>query len=381
MAKTFFNILPGEGRCTLLIYGDIGGEVTSGDVMRELLEAERTYGRIDVHINSVGGDVFSGIAIFNGLVQSTADIHIYVDGVAASMASVIALCGKPVEMSRYARLMLHSVRGGCYGTKEELADVIREIETLEGTLCAMYAARLRKSEEEIRAEYFDGRDHWLGAQEALELGLIDGIYDVDGQGQPGGDSPGTVAAGTVGTTAVTAAGAVCAGMSNEEIYTYFNNRLEGATRRPEPQNETKMALLDELKKTPEFKDCASEEAALAKAVQLANVAASAQALAAENAALKGENQAFKDKEAAAFAATKRQLLDDAEKCGKITAVTRPAFAALLESDFEKGRQALAELSPTKRVMVDLAEEAGQHESAWDRRKSQIQDRYENGRYA
>ena len=377
-SKTFFNILPGEGRCTLLIYGDIGGEVTSGDVMRELLEAERTYGRIDVHINSVGGDVFSGIAIFNGLVQSTADIHIYVDGVAASMASVIALCGKPVEMSRYARLMLHSVRGGCYGTKEELADVIREIETLEGTLCAMYAARLRKSEEEIRAEYFDGRDHWLGAQEALELGLIDGIYDVDGQGQPGGDSPGTVAAGTVGAAAM---GAVCAGMSNEEIYTYFNNRLEGATRRPEPQNETKMALLDELKKTPEFKDCASEEAALAKAVQLANVAASAQALAAENAALKGENQAFKDKEAAAFAATKRQLLDDAEKCGKITAQTRPAFEALLESDFEKGKVALEGLKATKRVMAELEDSGSPRESAWDKRKAQIQDRYENRRYS
>lgn len=371
MAKTFFNILPGEGRCTLLIYGDIGGEVTSGDVMRELLEAERSYGRIDVRINSVGGDVFSGIAIFNALMQSCADIHIYVDGLAASMASVIALCGKPVEMSRYARLMLHSVRGGCWGTKEELAGVIREMEALEGTLCQMYARRIGGSEDEIRATYFDGSDHWLTAQEALELGFIDGIYDVD-------DDPAGKAAGTQAP--------LSASLSNEEIYTIFNNRLEleAATRSQlpvQPQTENKMALLDELKKTPEFKDCASEEAALAKASQLANVAASAQALAAENAALKAENQAFKDEKAAAFVAEKKKLLDDAEKCGKINAVTRPAFAALLESDFEKGKQALAELTPTKRVMVDLAENQGQHESAWDQRKAQIQNRYEAGRYA
>ena len=59
-------------------------------------------GKVDVRINSNGGEVYSGIAIFNALKNSKADITIYVDGIAASMASVIALCGKPVQMSRYA---------------------------------------------------------------------------------------------------------------------------------------------------------------------------------------------------------------------------------------------------------------------------------------
>ena len=74
------------------------------------------------------------------------------------MASVIALCGKPVQMSRYARLMLHSVQGGCYGNKEEMRGCIREIESLEDTLCEMYAARMGKDKEEIRSLYFDGKD-------------------------------------------------------------------------------------------------------------------------------------------------------------------------------------------------------------------------------
>ena len=180
--KKFFNIIPGEDACCILLYGDIGdydGNVRSGDIARELLEAEALSGRIDVRINSNGGEVYAGIAIFNALKNSKADITIYVDGIAASMASVIALCGKPVQMSRYARLMLHSVQGGCYGNKEEMRGCIREIESLEDTLCEMYAARMGKDKEEIRSLYFDGKDHWLRADEALALGLVNAVYPVE----------------------------------------------------------------------------------------------------------------------------------------------------------------------------------------------------------
>lgn len=352
-----FNIIPENGGCCLLLYGEIGGEVRSGDVMRELLEAERTYGRIDVRINSVGGEVYTGIAIFNALRQSKADIHIYIDGIAASMASAIALCGKPVEMSQYARLMIHTVRGGCWGTKKDMADCIQQLDALEGTLCSMYAEKLGRSEEEIRSQYFDGEDHWLSAKDALAQGFIDGIYDVED----------TQAAKPLGTLSDKS--------TVEEIYAIFNNRLQ-----MEPQNSNKMAFLDELKKNPKFKDCASEEEALRIVSQLSQTAGGAEALAAENATLKKENQAFKDKEAQAFIAEKQKMLDDAEKCGKINAVTRPAFESLLESDFEKGKKALEELLPTKRVMTDLHEDPTK-KSAWDERKSQIQSRYEQTRYA
>ncbi len=355
--KKIFNIIPGNGSCCLLLYGEIGGEVRSGDVMRELLEAERSYGRIDVRINSNGGEVYAGIAIFNALRQSKADIHIFIDGIAASMASAIALCGKPVEMSRYARLMIHTVRGGCWGTKDDMAACIKELDVLEGVLCSMYAARLGKSESDIRGAYFDGKDHWLTAQEALEQGFIDGIYDIED----------TQAAKPLGTLTDKS--------TAEEIYAIFNNRLL-----LEPQTENKMGLLDELKKNPKFKDCASEEAALQIVAQLTQTAGAAEAVAAENATLKAENQAFKDKEAQAFVALKQKMLDDAEKCGKINAVSRPAFAALLESDFEKGKKALEELVPTKRVVDELEKPGEVKESAWDKRKAAIQARYEEHRY-
>ena len=225
--KKFFNIIPGKDACCILLYGDIGeyDSVRSGDIARELLEAEALSGKIDVRINSNGGEVYAGIAIFNALKNSKADITIYIDGIAASMASVIALCGKPVQMSRYARLMLHSVQGGCYGNKEEMQGCIREIESLEDTLCEMYAARMGKEKEEIRSLYFDGKDHWLRADEALALGLIDGIYDADPL--PEDSTP-------------------------EQVFQIFNNRLQ------QPQNKSNMNL-DELKKRPRFKNCVTDD--------------------------------------------------------------------------------------------------------------------------
>ena len=106
-------MIPGTDACCILLYGDIGeydDNVRSGDIARELLEAEALTGKVDVRINSNGGEVYSGIAIFNALKNSKADITIYVDGIAASMASVIALCGKPVQMSRTASVRSRRLR-------------------------------------------------------------------------------------------------------------------------------------------------------------------------------------------------------------------------------------------------------------------------------
>ena len=179
--KKFFNMIPGEDVACILLYGDIGDydKVRSGDVVRELLEMEAQYKKIDVRINSNGGDVYSGIAIFNAFKNTKADITIYIDGIAASIASGIALCGKPLYMSRYSRLMLHSIQGGAYGNKKELAEVIEQIDSLENTLAEMLATRCKKTVDEIKAEYFDGADHWLTAEQAMAAGLIDGIYDTE----------------------------------------------------------------------------------------------------------------------------------------------------------------------------------------------------------
>ena len=335
-------MIPGTDACCILLYGDIGeyGDgVRSGDIARELLEAEALTGKVDVRINSNGGEVYSGIAIFNALKNSKADITIYVDGIAASMASVIALCGKPVQMSRYARLMLHSVQGSCYGNKDEMKNCIREIEALEDTLCEMYATRMGKAKDEIRAMYFDGRDHWLRADEALSLGLIDGIYDADPV--PEDSTP-------------------------EQVFQIFNNRLQ------QPQNENDMNL-DELKKRPRFTNCATDDDFLREIGLLETEAGKVPSLNAEVDRLKGELKVFQDKAEADDAAARKQLLDAAEKDGRIDASTRPIYENLLAKDRENGEKALERLSPKRRAMTDVRTEPD-NEGPWNKRMREIQEK-------
>lgn len=255
------------------------------------------------------------------------------------MASVIALCGKPVQMSRYARLMLHSVQGGCYGNKDEMKDCIREIEALEDTLCEMYATRMGKAKDEIRAMYFDGRDHWLRADEALALGLIDGIYDADPV--PEDSTP-------------------------EQVFQIFNNRLQ------QPQNENDMNL-DELKKRPRFTNCATDDDFLREIGLLETEAGKVPSLNAEVDRLKGELKVFQDKAEADDAAARKQLLDAAEKDGRIDAATRPIYENLLAKDRENSEKALEKLSPKRRVMTDVRTEPD-NEGPWNKRMREIQEK-------
>ena len=342
--RTFKDqMIEADGRCTVLLYGEIGDydDVRSADITRELLTAQARYKQIDVRINSIGGSVYAGIAIFNALKNCKADVNIYVDGLAASMASVIALCGKRVQMSKYARLMLHSVSGGCWGNKNDMAACIKEIESLEDTLCSMCAKRIGLTEEEVKAKYFDGKDHWLTAQQALDEGLIDGIYDAD---------------------------PVPEDQTIEQLYETFNNRLISL------KNKTDMSLLDSVKKNPRFKDCVTDEDVLRVVGQLEEKAGKVDTLMAENNDLKAKNEAFEKKEKEAAEQAKKDLLDAAEKDGKIDANTRAAYAALLDRSFEDGKKALDALKPARRAMEDIERQPGGEEGPWEDRMAEIRDK-------
>ena len=177
MKTIFKNQIQADGSVKILLYGDIdfGQKADSGRVVAEIMELAAAYNRLEVHINSRGGEVFSGIAIYNALRDSDADISIYVDGVAASIAGVIALCGKPLYMNKYSRLMIHRVSGGTWGNADELRRQAEICESLENDIATMIAAKCGKTPEEIKSAYFDGKDHWLNASQASELGMIDGI--------------------------------------------------------------------------------------------------------------------------------------------------------------------------------------------------------------
>lgn len=310
MKTKFFNIIPGaDGVATLMLYGDVGdGEkVDSAHVVSELLALQNNYQKIDIRINSIGGDVYSGIAIYHALKTSKADITIYVDGVAASIAAVIALCGKPLYMSPHAQLMIHSVSAGSYGNADELRRTAEQIDQLETELAKMISGRCHLSPEEVQAQYFDRQDHWISAQEALELQLIDGIFDIPD--------------------------VVPENLTPTEVYNYFNNRLEAQS-----QQEKEMALLDELKKVPTFQDMADEKAVLAHITTLVNKATKAEALEKAN---QQQQQRIAELEAKEITS----VLDKAVAEGRISKEQVPAFTNMMKSDRANTEALLATFKP------------------------------------
>lgn len=343
--NNFFNTIPGDTPC-ILLYGDIGDcdKVRSGDVTREIKEMEALYSDIDARINSNGGDVYAGIAIFNAFRNSKANITIYIDGIAASIASIIALCGKPVYMSRYARLMLHSIQGGAYGNKKELAEVINQIESLENTLAEMLAGRCKKTAEEIKALYFDDTDHWLTAQQALDAGLIDGIYDME-ETVPEDSTP-------------------------DQIYTIFNNRLNS-----QPLNDNQMNF-DELRKRPAFKNCTTDEDVLRQITHLETEADKVPGLTQEVTDLKAKNKVFEDKAKADAEAEIDNLVDIAFQEGRIAEPQKPTYKAILQADRKHGEEILKSLPAKRRVMNDLHKPAagGSTSSPWDDEMNKIREK-------
>jgi len=342
--KKFFNIIASGDTATIFLYEYIGGYfykgITGGQIAREVKEAENSFKKIEVRINSNGGEVYEGIAIFNAFRNSKADIRIFVDGIAASMASVIALCGKPVQMSKYARLMLHGVSGGSCGTKADLKEAVAQMEILENTIADMYAKKTGKTPDEIKSAYFDGKDHWLSADEALSLGFIDAVYDADPVPVP---ENGTI----------------------EQIYQIFNNRLN------KPQTEEQMSFFENFRKNPSFKNATSDDEVLRIVGLLEAEAAKVPALAGDVQRLTGELKVFRDKAAADENAAKKKLLDDAEADGRINALTRPIYAALLDKDRENGEAALKTLPVKKRIVNRLENSDEPAVGAWDKRQEEI----------
>lgn len=169
----------------VLLYGFIDNyDVSAGDFVKELRSLEKDYSTINVRINSGGGSVFEGFAIYNAIKQSKATINTYIDGLAASMASIIALAGSKVYMSQMARLMTHQPSSGSYGNSEDLRKNADLLDGLEKTMCAIYAAKTGKSMEDCKTAFLNGKDNWFDAQQAKDAGLVDELYDADGVETP-----------------------------------------------------------------------------------------------------------------------------------------------------------------------------------------------------
>jgi ATP-dependent protease ClpP protease subunit len=149
-------------------------EVIYTKEVREKLQSITTP-EIELHINSPGGNAFDGIAIHNLLKQHSAKVTAYVDGWAASAASVILMAADKIIMPANTMLMIHGAWTFACGNAAELRNKATMLEKLDSAVRASYQSRFVGTEDELSALL--ETDTWLTAEEAKALGLCDEVYD------------------------------------------------------------------------------------------------------------------------------------------------------------------------------------------------------------
>lgn len=126
-----------------------------------------------IEINSVGGDVWSGSAIYTMLKNYGAKVEVNIVGLAASAASVIAMAGDVVKMSPTGQMMLHNASGSPSGNKHDIKSALQQLESADEALLNAYKAKTGLPDETI-AEIMD-KTTWMSASSAKEQGFIDEI--------------------------------------------------------------------------------------------------------------------------------------------------------------------------------------------------------------
>lgn len=160
----------------ILLYGVIG-EVSEGlDANSILAEIDTIQeNNITLRIHSAGGYITEGLAIYNRLKGSGKHLTIHIDGIAASMASVVAMAGNHVTMPENAWIMIHKPWNQVSGNAEEMREVADSLDRFEETLINIYREKTKLSKAKLKEML--AKETWLNAEQALELGFIDHVSE------------------------------------------------------------------------------------------------------------------------------------------------------------------------------------------------------------
>src|SRR6266568_744854 len=159
-----------NGSVLAMIYDEVGYfGITAQDFVTEL---NRSEGPVDLRLNSPGGDVFEGLAIYNAL-KSRGDISVYIDGLAASIASVIAMAADPGQLAiaSTASMMIHDGFGMGIGTADDMRKLAAVLDIQSDNIADIYADRTGQDASHWRALMRD--ETWFKGQKAVDAGLAD----------------------------------------------------------------------------------------------------------------------------------------------------------------------------------------------------------------
>lgn len=279
----FSNIA--SGVATMLIYKHIGNDdemgygVDGNQFANELLWLNEAYAEeiqtINVRINSVGGSVADGLSICSAILNSKIPVDTYIDGMAYSMAGVIAMCGRKKYMADFGTFMMHNVGGG---DNDEVIDL------LTNSLAIIFERTTALTIDKCRD--LMNKETWMSAEECFSLGIIDTITKTTTNKKE---------------------------MQNKllQLHAFYKNSLTTTTK----TNMNKLtSFLKLANEASEDAILASVEAIKSTADTNADLVATLQA---ENKKLQDELAAFKQKELAEETAAKEEVLTNAVKEGKL----------------------------------------------------------------
>lgn len=160
---------------TLKIYDYVGKyeEVNTENIQNQLDECNGKP--LEIYINSYGGEVFEGFAIYNMLRRYTGYKKVYIDGIAASIASVIAMAGNEVVMNKASMLMIHNASGCAFGTFKEMEQVAEALKKINEVIRDVYKEKTNLDDETLTT--LMDNESYLTAQECVDYGFANNIID------------------------------------------------------------------------------------------------------------------------------------------------------------------------------------------------------------
>lgn len=183
--NTYYSMVTSENAATINIYGDITswaweelGEVSAVNLSKQLEELG-DVSEINVYINSYGGEVAEGLAIYNALKRHKAKVKTYCDGFACSIASVIFMAGDERIMGDSSLLMIHNAWSWAMGNAQELRKQADDLDKITQASVTAYKTHSTLTEEEIK-ELLDN-ETWILPEEAMEYGFATAIEKTENE--------------------------------------------------------------------------------------------------------------------------------------------------------------------------------------------------------
>lgn len=329
--QTIENKVTKKGKMIMSGFISPYGENQSQKVIAAFSALAEAHDEIEVTLmNFYGGSVFEGLPIYNTFRNSSKKVTVMIEGLVASMGTILALGGHEVYMAKKSRQMFHKVSGGAVGDSDKLRESADLMDSLENDLVDAIAERTGMKPEKVKELWMQrGKDTYITADQALKYKLIDGIRE----GSIKKDAP----------KSLLESGDPMA------IANYYEQQIQNSLT----NNEDQMKNLGLFIAALQLGSDATEETVLAAVQKMAQELAAQKS---ENATLKTKVTEQENTAKEAHKAKCAALVDGAVAANKITAAQKDHFNKLAEADYDSTKAILDVMKPHKTISSQLRDE-------------------------